>query len=466
MSVEFVIGANRGLVVAPAGCGKTHLIVDALKVATSKPVLVLTHTTAGVSALKRRLRDNNVPSDNFRVYTIDGWATRLVNWMPKLCPVGVSPSNTKLYYPELRRKVYECISAGHINSALRSTYSRLLVDEYQDCSDVQHEIIQAINNLLPTVVFGDPMQSIFNLGNTLLPNWTEVVEVAYPERIVLDRPWRWENAGSPELGRWILDARQVLKDGNKLDYKAAFPYVSCYFLTGEPEVDLRNQIQVQYEIRRKNPKTESLLVIGDSINKKSRYKFSQRANGLDVVEPVDMEDILGFAKEFDLYEGRPLLDSLLLAASSVMTGVDRTVLSRRIATIMKGNNRSDPDETEKAAVDFLLAPTKGKLSHFVKVLEQKPGVRVYRAAAFSFMKDFIEIASCSPEKKYYDSALLVRERRRYTADKRVSHYAIGSTLLLKGLEADHVLILNAANMNPENLYVALSRGARSVSLFM
>jgi hypothetical protein len=38
----------------------------------------------------------------------------------------------------------------------------------------------------------------------------------------------------------------------------------------------------------------------------------------------------------------------------------------------------------------------------------------------------------------------------------------GSTLLLKGLEADVSVILNAAGLKRRNLYVAMTRGARRV----
>ena len=45
-----------GSVTAPAGCGKTHLIAETLlRHSGPKPILVLTHTNAGVAALRGRL---------------------------------------------------------------------------------------------------------------------------------------------------------------------------------------------------------------------------------------------------------------------------------------------------------------------------------------------------------------------------------------------------------------------------
>lgn len=51
-----LLAIDRGTVTAPAGCGKTQLIADALtRHSGSKPILVLTHTNAGVAALRERL---------------------------------------------------------------------------------------------------------------------------------------------------------------------------------------------------------------------------------------------------------------------------------------------------------------------------------------------------------------------------------------------------------------------------
>jgi DNA helicase-2/ATP-dependent DNA helicase PcrA len=71
---EDVLGTRRGTITAPAGCGKTQLIAEALRHHQGKrPALVLTHTNAGVSALRTRLHSLTVPSDRYHVSTIDGF---------------------------------------------------------------------------------------------------------------------------------------------------------------------------------------------------------------------------------------------------------------------------------------------------------------------------------------------------------------------------------------------------------
>ena len=72
-----LLDVDLGTVTAPAGCGKTHLIADALsRHVGPKPILVLTHTNAGVAALRSRLERSRVPSSVYRLTTIDGWAMR------------------------------------------------------------------------------------------------------------------------------------------------------------------------------------------------------------------------------------------------------------------------------------------------------------------------------------------------------------------------------------------------------
>jgi len=78
-----LLAIDHGSVSAPAGCGKTQVIAAALtRQAGPKPILVLTHTNAGVMALKGRLDKAGVPPSAYRLSTLDGWAMRLIGTFP------------------------------------------------------------------------------------------------------------------------------------------------------------------------------------------------------------------------------------------------------------------------------------------------------------------------------------------------------------------------------------------------
>ncbi len=51
-----------------------------------------------------------------------------------------------------------------------------------------------------------------------------------------------------------------------------------------------------------------------------------------------------------------------------------------------------------------------------------------------------------------------RERNRHNS-RPLARRAIGSTLLLKGQEAEVAVVLNPESMNAKHLYVAMTRGA-------
>jgi hypothetical protein len=63
----------------------------------------------------------------------------------------------------------------------------------------------------------------------------------------------------------------------------------------------------------------------------------------------------------------------------------------------------------------------------------------------------------------YDAAVQVREQSRLIG-RPLAKRTVGSTLLLKGLEADVAVILKAEVMDHNHLYVAMTRGSRAPPL--
>lgn len=464
MTLKAVLNSERGLIVAPAGCGKTHLITEALNIETAKPYLVLTHTTAGVAALKQRLKRLRVPSNNFFVSTIDGWALRVAKMFPNSCEIQSTPKNPRVFYPELRRKVNEYICAGNIVEIIKSSYSRLLVDEYQDCDVDQHKLICSLSEFLPTVVFGDPMQCIFSFGGPM-PSWDQDVKARFPLIAELNTPWRWINAETPELGQWILNCRDALLNGGSIDLLGCPAHVHWNKLSDDAQKNIQTQNQVQYQIRTENHVEDSLLIIGDSRNPRSRHNFASSSIGIDVVEPVDIGDVIEIASNMDELNGRKLADTILSSVSLMMTGVGRSNLNKRIPTILAGRNRTPATEIELAVKLVIETGGKDSIASLLSSLELCPNTRTFRKGAFSALKNAVSLSISDPSKTILMSAEIIREQRRHQGDRRIPQRAIGSTLLLKGLESEHSLILDAGAMTPQNLYVALSRGAKSVTVF-
>lgn len=464
MSVEAVLGSGRGLIVAPAGCGKTHLITETLAVTDKKPYLVLTHTTAGVAALKQRLKRLGVPNNNYVVSTIDGWARQISQFFPASCDVRATPDNPRVFYPELRRKVKGYVAPGHISEIISSSYSRLLVDEYQDCDADQHALICSLSEVLPTTIFGDPMQCIFNFGGPM-PSWDSDVKSKFPIISELNTPWRWINSGTPDLGQWILNCRESLLQRHPIDLLSCPGFVHWIQLAGDPQADNQRQTETQYHIRNSNDPSHSLLVIGDSRNPRSRHNFASLSRGVDVVEPVDLGDVVQICIQIDSLRGEELANHVLTATSLMMTGVGKANILKRMPTILAGRNHTPATSIELAVKGVIESGDTSSVGNLLGCLEASPDTRLFRRGAFTALKSAVSLSVSDPTKTTKQAAEIVREQRRHQGDRRIPTRAIGSTLLLKGLEADHTLILDAGAMNSHNLYVALSRGAKSITVF-
>lgn len=97
--------AGSGYVLAPAGFGKTHLIAESVGRADRRQ-LVLTHTFAGVSAIRRKMRLCRVPASLFQIDTIASWALRFACAYPSVSKWTVRRPESKQW-----PKMYAACSA-------------------------------------------------------------------------------------------------------------------------------------------------------------------------------------------------------------------------------------------------------------------------------------------------------------------------------------------------------------------
>lgn len=460
MPPEFdLMDVGRGSVTAPAGCGKTQLIADTTCLHDSfKPILILTHTNAGIAALRLRLQRAHVRSSAYRISTIDGLAMRLIRTFPLRSGHNqriLELRDARNDYPAIRAAASRLLQGGHISNVLRATYSRMIVDEYQDCSTVQHAIVDALATALPTVVLGDPMQAIFGFGGNELVHWRTHVEAQFPPVGALSTPWRWRNAGTEPLGRWLLEAREQLQAGQAVDLRGAPGEVQWVRLNA---ANSEQQRRVAAQIPTAGQE-ETVLIIGDARNARGRHVFTSQTPGAIAVEAVDLNDLIGFARRFNIMAANAL-DHLVSFAADIMTQVSPANLLGRVETIRQGRARTPPTPAEAAAVAFAATPSLEAALNLLQRLEEQPRARVFRPEIFHCCRVAMRAAAVG-NITLLDAVLQARERNRHLG-RTVSRRAVGSTLLLKGLEADVVVILQPESMDAPNLYVALTRAARRV----
>lgn len=459
MSEEIApIKISHGTITAPAGCGKTHLVAEAIAAHdTDLPLLVMTHTNAGVAALKNRVSKLGVSPKNARIATLDGWSLKLLKSFPSRSEIPTAHLglvNPKIDYPAIREGALNVILKGHLDRIIRATYSHLIVDEYQDCQLDQHKMITGLSNLLPTCVLGDPLQSIFGFTKEGTVNWESDVLATFPSAATLNIPWRWNLVGNEVLGIWLLAVREALLNGNQIDLRKAPECVEWVCLDGTD--DWSKQL--------KAANTPSPITGGGSLIMakwpKEQADFARRIPGASKVENADMSELHQFASSFSVTSPEAL-GTLITFASSVMTGISGPEIQQRIQSIQAGTNRKPPNEVEVAVIEFCNGPGYIEAAAVLSELSKDIGTRVFRQELLRTAIKTLNSSEFGDERALVELAVSIRDQARFSG-RSIPSKAVGSTLLFKGLEADVSIILEAATMDSRDLYVALTRGARKI----
>ncbi|MEY9594367.1 hypothetical protein ABIA06_006658 [Bradyrhizobium yuanmingense] len=448
---------GRGLVIAPAGCGKTQLIMDALaRHDGSKPILVLTHTNAGVAALRGRLEKASVKPSAYRAATLDGFAIRLISTFPQRA--GHDPrivTGSRPNYEAIRDTATRLVAAGHLNDILAASFAQLYVDEYQDCSIRQHALVTWLAQSLATAIVGDPFQAIFGFGADQLADWQKDVLAFFPTAGELTTPWRWNNAGAHDLGQWLLSIRPDLAAGKPIDLRTAPGSVQWVQLDGRQDDALRLAAASVAA-----PGDTKVLIIGDSTDPRGQRRFARQVEGAVTVEAVDLRDLTEFGGALDL--ARPDALSVVAGfAENLMSTFSASDLVKNVSAAHAGKLGRALTAIEQVAVRFDNSRSLADVADLLTTINRAGGVRCYRPAVLAAAQRALQLATSPEGPSFREATVTIREYSRLIG-RPLAKRSVGSTLLLKGLEADISVVLNAGALNARNLYVAMTRGSRRV----
>ncbi|WP_447784950.1 UvrD-helicase domain-containing protein [Pseudomonas germanica] len=467
MSDELAIKLNdcttKGYVIAPAGYGKTHLIALAVR-ASSGRQLILTHTFAGVNSIKAKMAALGVAASKYQVDTIASWALRLCLAYPKTSGWKVENPTSKQW-----NKLYECCSGllgkNFIRQAVAATYVGVYVDEYQDCSDLQHTLVCALAEFLPSRILGDPMQAIFDFDEGNPVDWGMSVYPSFTCLGQLEIPWRWEKAGNPKLGAWLKAARKKIEQGQKIDLLGERP-PSVVRVHTDPEYLSSKQYSSLCNLLNHD---ESVIALhgGDQQSKNKTHLLARSMSGrFSSIEEVEGKNLHSFVKKF--VAAKTVQAGFLLAvefAKKCFTGVADalTAGTRRgeVANLRKGTKYP---LVLKAANDYLNEPTSSHLKAFFLALKTNPETSAYRRDLLYRFLNVLKMHVDGEGATLAEAANTYQREMRHTG-RPISHKKlIGTTLLVKGLEYDHAVILDADALNAKDLYVAMTRGSKSLTI--
>ena len=359
-------------------------------------------------------------------------------------------------YPAIRFAASRLLSGRHVHDVLAASYSKLIVDEYQDCTVPQHELVCYASTVLPSVILGDPLQAIFGWRGNEPPDWTVAVCGRFPVAGELTTPWRWTNAGAEDLGRWLLQIRQQLQAGTSIDLGSAPKEVEWVHLDGTDDEGKRRRAALTNV---PDPQAKA-IILGDN-RPATHRRIASQTPGAITVEAVDLRDLVDFAHGLDLSAPDAALSLIMEFAGNLMTNVGAADVLQRVVALERGTARTAPSDIEQAALAFRKAPTVKSTLDLLATISASPGVRAYRTGVLRSAFRALDQCDDSLGNSFAECAIRVREQNRLVG-RPLAKRSVGSTLLLKGLEAEIAVVLYADAMDARNLYVALTRGSKKL----
>lgn len=458
---------GAGYVIAPAGYGKTHLIAASTARSIGRQ-LILTHTYAGVNALRRKMRILGVSDRLYHIDTIASWALRLSlsyadtsGWNEE-CPTGNVRWNA----------LYEVCAAlldhAFIRRVIRASYDGLYVDEYQDCSVAQHGIILKLARVLPCRILGDPLQGIFDFDGQNSVDWAREVEGSFECLGMLDVPHRWIQAGAGDLGIWLRTVRARLQLNQPIDLNTGRPAGVTFKLTNaDPQALTQSQGNACRYFQCDRGHTVIAIHKGSQEYKAKCHKLSRNLGGrFSSIEEVEGKDLLSFIRKLERARTDAVrLKEVIAFAKRCMTAVEANLPAGTIRgehVNVRANTRNL--EAANKANAYLAAPNSAAMAGFLLALKQTEAVEVVRADLFYRALGVLNKHILHPELSLAGAAEKYQREFRHKGRPIGRRKLIGTTLLVKGLEFDHAIVLDAASLTKKELYVALTRGARSLTI--
>jgi hypothetical protein len=445
--------ARRSYLVAAAGCGKTETVAWAAGFHADGRQLVLTHTHAGVKALKDRLRRIGATRGRVHVDTIAGFALRYAASFPSLSRLSTVEPTTPEHWNSVYEAAYRVFDGSVGRRVLEASYAGMFVDEYQDCIRPQHDLVFAMAQTMPCRVVLDPLQAIFGFAGPLVSAPHDLAPTF--ERLAdLTTPWRWREC-NPELGDWLLEVRGRLERGEAIE------------LEGAPVT--RAQASHAGRIaacRRLVGETGSAVAIGQW--PRDCHSIASRLRGLFTsMEPMECPDLLDWAERLEEASGPTRALLLIEFAATCMTRVG-TVLDPIAGAFRAGRSprsRGAP-EVQRAVARLSDVASEAALGPILPAMEAIEGIPervLYRRELWREMRRSVWALGGDRHPSLRGAAWYVRDRGRH-GGRRVDHRTVSRTLLVKGLEFDHAVVLDADVHDAHNLYVALTRGSQSLTV--
>lgn len=480
---EEIVRSPKSFIIAPAGYGKTHTIAECLKYTDGKS-LILTHTHAGVASLKSKISELGIPKDKYNVETLDSYTQKYVHsyYMGDDLPTQDKKDE---YFKAIRKHASKIFESELVHKVIQNTYSHIFVDEYQDCSVIQHELVMQISKNVKLHIFGDPLQGIFDFDGEIVDLDSEFFKNEFKQFELLT-PHRWIKSGNKALGDDLVEIRSLIKNSKEIQIDK-FDNIEYYIIQNAS----KGYFLAKYKYFKEFiGRLDNLLIVFPPVRKDStkdvkenkyheniRISFAKSLKrwGVKLIEAIDREDFYTIAKKLDSIKDCKNNEKLLktLIDSFFQKIFNKKFLEKwfnldvdyQLFRFKKAEKKDLASKHLHNQVDdFLTNPCALSVYNLLEGLLELPDSFYSRIDLLYGIQGALKIAA-SKNISVYEAMIQQRNIMRRKG-RNPPNKILGTTLLTKGLEFDNVIILEADEFEDyKHLYVALTRSCKRLIIF-
>ena len=159
------------------------------------------------------------------------------------------------------------------------------------------------------------------------------------------------------------------------------------------------------------------------------------------------------------------LETALDFICTCMTGADRKGFLDSVESRLNGGRRGAAKFGDLITTGVAVAASAGDnaLLELLQGFQLRGATRLFRREMFFAMRSALQIKAVRQNISLADAVWEAQNRIRH-AGRTMGKRSVGSTLLLKGLEFDHSVIVHADHMTRKDWYVALTRATTSATI--
>lgn len=385
---------------------------------------------------------------------------------PKTSKWAIENPSSK-QWNKLYESCTELLVKEFIRHVIRCTYSGFYVDEYQDCSELQHSLVCGLAEILPCRILGDPLQAIFDFADKPV-DWENSIYPHFTNLGKLQIPWRWYQEGANKLlGDWLKEARDALDSGKNINLNNTLPKgVSKVFC------DVKYLPAKQYNTLNFFNKTGTVIALfgGDPKSKNNTHNLASKLSGkFSSIEEVEGKALFTFLQKWQSEKSDQKRFILVLEfAKKCFIGINDVLVAGT-----KRGEKAKPIKTTKpssipileAANNYFEQLTSKNLRNFFHLIKEHPDIQISRRDLLNRFLNILKLHIDEGEAStLLESAHIYQREFRHSGRPLRHTKLIGTTLLVKGLEYDHAIILDADSLDLKALYVAMTRGSKSLTI--